>query len=153
MSNLPESVTTTPVGSRAKIILVPHLPPATCPAISLFIPLAFSSSCAFVLTLAQHFPPFRSCTSVHLKVPYPVNINICYLITMQYTLALLALTASACAQGVTQIITPPAPAPTGCSPSFTGNFMINVQNVTTTPKKRGLEKVRVTVSSFLRSQS
>ncbi|MCJ1250884.1 hypothetical protein MMC30_008112 [Trapelia coarctata] len=63
---------------------------------------------------------------------------------MQYTLALLGLAASVCAQGVTQIISPPAPAPTGCSPSFTGNFEINVQNVThTSPKKRDLEK-RVT---------
>jgi len=55
---------------------------------------------------------------------------------------LLALAASVAAapQGVTSAIAPPAPVPTGCSPSTSGTFQITVVNVTQTHKKRDLEK-------------
>ncbi|TKA68277.1 hypothetical protein B0A49_10045 [Cryomyces minteri] len=51
---------------------------------------------------------------------------------MQYTVALLALAASAFAvpQGVTQTLTPSAPAPSGCSSSYPGTFQVSVVNVT-----------------------
>ncbi|TKA70763.1 hypothetical protein B0A49_07282 [Cryomyces minteri] len=51
---------------------------------------------------------------------------------MQYTVALLALAASAFAvpQGFTQTLTPSAPAPSGCSSSYPGTFQVSVVNVT-----------------------
>ncbi|MCJ1299183.1 hypothetical protein MMC08_001975 [Hypocenomyce scalaris] len=59
---------------------------------------------------------------------------------MKYTLALLALAASALAnpmpQAVTADITPSASAPAGCMPTFAGNFEIQIVNVTTSSKKR-----------------
>lgn len=64
---------------------------------------------------------------------------------MQRTLALLALAASVLAsprpQGVTAVITPPSPAPTGCMASHDGTFEITVVNVSTSAAKRDLERV------------
>ncbi|MCJ1406496.1 hypothetical protein MMC19_000561 [Ptychographa xylographoides] len=67
---------------------------------------------------------------------------------MQYTLALLALAASVIAtpapQGVTADITPASTAPAGCQPTFSGNFVITIQNVTTNAKRDTEIEKRVT---------
>ncbi|KAK5139327.1 hypothetical protein LTR04_003669 [Oleoguttula sp. CCFEE 6159] len=57
---------------------------------------------------------------------------------MQYTVALLALAASAFAvpQGVTQTLTPSVPAPSGCSSSYSGTFQISVVNVTSSSSSK-----------------
>ncbi|MCJ1481383.1 Glycoside hydrolase 18 protein [Schaereria dolodes] len=65
---------------------------------------------------------------------------------MQYTFALLALVASTIAspapQAITAVISPSAPAPSGCSTSPSGTYLINPVNVTSS-SKRDLSK-RVT---------
>ena len=53
-----------------------------------------------------------------------------------------AVVASPVAQGVTEDIKPDASAPSGCSPSYDGDFQIQVVNVTQSASKRSLNKVR-----------
>jgi hypothetical protein len=53
-----------------------------------------------------------------------------------------AVVASPVAQGVTEDIKPDASAPSGCSPSYDGDFQIQVVNVTQSASKRSLTKVR-----------
>ena len=63
---------------------------------------------------------------------------------MQYSLALLALAASAFAnpmpQGVTSSISA-GDAPDGCMESHSGTFAITVQNVSSSNTKRSIEEV------------
>ena len=70
---------------------------------------------------------------------------------MQTTLALVALATAAFADpmlqaraGVTSDITPSSPEPTGFSYSYSGAFQITA--ATLSSKKRGLEKVRSSLS-------
>jgi hypothetical protein len=51
-----------------------------------------------------------------------------------------AVVASPVAQGVTEDIKPDASAPSGCSPSYDGDFQIQVVNVTQSASKRSLTK-------------
>jgi len=51
-----------------------------------------------------------------------------------------AVVASPVAQGVTEDIKPDAAAPSGCSPSYDGDFQIQVVNVTQSASKRSLTK-------------
>lgn len=65
---------------------------------------------------------------------------------MRYTVAstvafAAAAVASPVAQGVTEQIKPDSSAPSGCSPNYSGEFQIEVQNSTSTAK-RAVEKVR-----------
>lgn len=65
---------------------------------------------------------------------------------MRYTVAstvafAAAAVASPVAQGVTEQIKPDSSAPSGCSPSYDGEFSIQVQN-STSSAKRSVEKVR-----------
>lgn len=64
---------------------------------------------------------------------------------MRYSLAPVALAALAAAnpmpQGVTSAISPSTSAPAGCMPDYSGEFQIQVVNVTSTAK-RGVQKVR-----------
>jgi hypothetical protein len=53
-----------------------------------------------------------------------------------------AVVASPVAQGVTEDIKPDSAAPSGCSPSYDGDFQIQVVNVTQSASKRSLSKVR-----------
>jgi hypothetical protein len=63
---------------------------------------------------------------------------------MKLIFAPLALVATlVTAQGVTQLITPSAPAPAGCLASYNGQFAFTVVN-STAPAKRSIQKVRST---------
>lgn len=53
-----------------------------------------------------------------------------------------AVVASPVAQGVTEQIKPDESAPSGCSPSYDGDFEISVTNVSSADTKRSLTKVR-----------
>ena len=53
-----------------------------------------------------------------------------------------AVVATPVAQGVTEQLKPESSAPSGCSPSYDGDFEIQVVNVTQTASKRSLSKVR-----------
>lgn len=57
---------------------------------------------------------------------------------MQFTqlLTVAGLAASAAAQGVTARITPSAPAPAGCMPSYNGEFQISVVNASAPAKAK-----------------
>ena len=53
---------------------------------------------------------------------------------MQHTVAILALVAAAMANPVAQVtanISPPSPAPYGCSPNYSGEFSVTTVNATT----------------------
>jgi hypothetical protein len=56
------------------------------------------------------------------------------------TFVALALAGYAAAQGVTSAIAPEASAPSGCETSADGEFQVSVVNVTTSAKKRGVER-------------
>lgn len=59
------------------------------------------------------------------------------------TIALAAaVVASPVAQGVTEEIKPDSSAPSGCSPDHSGEFQIQVTNVTSSATKRDISKVR-----------
>jgi hypothetical protein len=65
---------------------------------------------------------------------------------MRYTIAssvvfAAAVVATPVAQGVTQQIKPDSSAPEGCSPSYSGDFEIQVTNVTQSSTKRSISKV------------
>jgi hypothetical protein len=53
-----------------------------------------------------------------------------------------AVVASPVAQGVTDQIKPDSSAPSGCSPNYSGDFEIQVTNVTQSSTKRSISKVR-----------
>ncbi|KAM0720308.1 hypothetical protein Q7P37_004444 [Cladosporium fusiforme] len=64
---------------------------------------------------------------------------------MRYTIAstiafAAAVVASPVAQGVTEEIKPDSSAPSGCSPSYDGEFQIQVTNVTSSDSKRSIKR-------------
>lgn len=77
---------------------------------------------------------------------------------MKTSFALLALAVSALASprpdAVSSAISPAASPPPGCTPSFSGNFEVQIVNVTTTTKRdTPLEKVRLMLLLFTTSST
>lgn len=74
---------------------------------------------------------------------------------MRYAVAsavAFAAVAVALPQGVTEQIKPDDSAPEGCSPSYDGEFEIQVTNVSSTSTKRSIHKVRRSKQLLARHQ-